>query len=86
MDDKRRNEITLLRQELLRRIAGGSSEKPDTLERVTAIIEQYAAMLPQAQTRFDRIEIAKRKSVKDMIDFYQSIITILTRDKGNYLI
>ena len=85
LDDKRRREIDLFRTELLRRIAQGSPEKAETLERAEAIIKKYSAVLPDIQSRIDRTNIDKRKSIQDIMDFYTSVLEIARKYTNDYL-
>jgi hypothetical protein len=83
LDDKRRDEIERFRSELFRRIASGSPEKAEALERAEAAIKQYNAVLPDAQSRLDRANMDKRKGLQDMLDFYRAVITILETYRSN---
>ncbi|MDR0469401.1 MAG: hypothetical protein LBH09_05455, partial [Peptococcaceae bacterium] len=85
LDEKRRSEIAQFRTELLRRIGGGSPEKAEALERIDTVIQLYSSILPKIQERYDRAQIDKRKEWKDKIDFYTSVVSVISRDKDSYL-
>ena len=85
LDDSRRNDIELFRTELLRRIAQGSSEKEETLERAESIIRSYGEAITEVQMRIDRTSGDKRKSINDVMDFYSSVLDIAKSYKSNYL-
>lgn len=84
-DDKRRGEIMQIRTELLRRIGQGSPEKEETLARAEEILQQYPAMLPDAEMRVSKANPDKRKGHQDMLDFYQAVISITKTYKDRYL-
>ena len=85
LDDKRREDINMFRKELLRRIAQGSAEKTEAIERIDGIISAYSAVIPAAQERVSRAASDKRRDLQDILDFYTTILSIAEKYKTDYL-
>jgi hypothetical protein len=85
LDDKRRGEIDQFRTELLRRVAAGSPEKAECLERMKQVSAKYAPAIQDVRLRIDKANLDKRKGYQDILDFYMAVLSIAEKYRDEYL-
>jgi len=87
LNDSRRDEIEIIRRELITRIGDGSeSDRASASDRTSAIIDKYPSLLTEIKSRIDRAAVDKRKELQDTQYFYQSVLDVANRYQNNYLI
>ncbi|MCL2577103.1 MAG: tubulin-like doman-containing protein [Defluviitaleaceae bacterium] len=86
LDDERRDEIEMMRKEMLKRISRDDTEKSEVTERVETIVKTYTNGLQEIKGRIERAPADRRKPLKDIYSFYDSVLKVAERYKNNYLV